>query len=181
MANLLGVSVANSCRGDSIAVCSPFGRAIARFFTRLGIADSSEGKMPPRSRSATPRRPPRTATQCTPEEVCGASDPDLLPEVQARWAQIRRVAHQLDELFRQRGEWPSSGTSGRTSRVRNQSSHKSRVIWWRPSLGRGGTGFFKARQLKPNLPGCPEDAALAGTYASPQELAKISALKWKPV
>src|SRR5580658_7454032 len=34
----------------------------------------------------------------TPDEVC-ARDPDLLPEVRARWERARRGGHELDALF----------------------------------------------------------------------------------
>src|SRR5262245_5286492 len=42
-------------------------------------------------------------SDCTPEEVCRCY-PELLPAVQERWRQIRRVADDLDALFPPLGE-----------------------------------------------------------------------------
>ena len=37
-------------------------------------------------------------TNRSPEEVC-AADPDLLPEVRARWERMRRVDHEIRAFF----------------------------------------------------------------------------------
>ena len=83
----------------------------------------------------------------TPEEVC-ASDPDLLPEVRARWARVRRVAGQLDELFPGTGSHPRVDPPEAPGALPLVTGYEVEAV-----LGRGGVGVvFRARQLKPNRP-----------------------------
>src|SRR5262249_16768618 len=103
----------------------------------------------------------------TPEVVC-VDDPDLLPEVQARWARVRRVANQLNELFPGSDSVPHPDSTKDEGALPQIAGYEVEAI-----LGRGGMGVvFKARQLKPNRPVALK-MLLAGHYASPQELARF--------
>jgi serine/threonine-protein kinase len=103
----------------------------------------------------------------TPEEVC-AADPDLLPEVRARWARVRRIAGQLDELF------PDSDARTRPA-AEDTETELPRIAGYEVEavLGRGGMGVvFKARQIRPNRPVALK-MLLAGGYAGARERARF--------
>jgi serine/threonine-protein kinase len=105
--------------------------------------------------------------ELTPEEVC-AGDPDLLPEVRARAARLHQVAGQLDELFPDADPLVRLEAAGEAPLPQVEGYEVEAV------LGRGGMGVvFRARQLKPNRPVALK-MLLAGTYATPQEVARFA-------
>lgn len=108
-------------------------------------------------------------SDATPEEVC-SKDPDLLPEVRARWEQIQKIGQQVDELF------PSDNCF---DDGRGASSELGQVL---PEidgydvesiLGRGGMGIvFKARHRKLNRYVALK-MLISGTYAVRHELIRF--------
>src|SRR5262245_1229113 len=102
--------------------------------------------------------------QATPEEVCG-SCPELLPEVRARWRQMRRIEAELDALFPQRPEPGEPPPAPPTETALPQIP--GYVV--EGVLGRGGMGIvFRARHLRLNRVVALK-MALAGAYAAPHE------------
>jgi serine/threonine protein kinase/tetratricopeptide (TPR) repeat protein len=105
----------------------------------------------------------------TPEEVC-TSDPDLLPEVRARWAQVQKIGQQVDELFPsgdclEDGRGPSTEPDQALPRIHGYDVESI--------LGRGGMGIvFKARHCKLNRYVALK-MLISGTYAVPQELIRF--------
>jgi serine/threonine-protein kinase len=101
----------------------------------------------------------------SPEEVCGAV-PELLPEVRARWAEVRLVRAELDALF------PPAPESGEPPpAIAQDGSTLPQIPGYEVEalLGRGGMGVvFRARHLGLNRVVALK-MALAGAYAGPVE------------
>jgi eukaryotic-like serine/threonine-protein kinase len=104
----------------------------------------------------------------TPEEVC-RSCPELLPEVRARWRQVRSVQAELDAMFPTVivGGSPTSFSAKETALPRIEGYVVESV------LGRGGMGIvFRARHLRLNRVVALK-MALTDAYAGPLELQRF--------
>jgi serine/threonine-protein kinase len=102
-------------------------------------------------------------SHATPEEVCGAY-PELLPVVQGRWRQVRRLRSDLDALFPPSGEPPPQPPGGTT--LPQIPGYEVEAV-----LGRGGQAVvFRAQHLRLNRPVALK-TVLAGAYAGPREQA----------
>jgi eukaryotic-like serine/threonine-protein kinase len=110
----------------------------------------------------------------TPEEVC-ADDPELLPEVRARWEKLRRLQGRIDEIFAadddptiHEGRTPIPARPNPDEPLPLIDGYEVESV-----LGRGGMGVvFKARHLRLNRHVAIK-MMLAGPYAAASDLTRF--------
>ena len=108
-------------------------------------------------------------SQATPEEVC-ASCPELLPQVRARWQNMRLLRANLDALFPPPTE---SGASAPATSPEGPALPEVPGYEVRGELGRGGMGVvYRAWHLRLNRPVALK-MLLAGPCARPDELERF--------